>query len=205
MGRNKLITVIGNIASGKSTLTDLLVKNLPAIKIDSDSFYKSNRLFPLALKDRRRWSFASDMWFLSDRINAMAKLKSYLLKQNVVIDSGLPMSWVFANSRLRDKYYTKEEWNLYQRIYGQLTVYLIPSDIIIYQYAATRFLLNQIKKRHRSFELKYYDKRYLKNIELSIKEYIKTISKQTKIITIDRRRNDFVNNKQVLTELISEL
>lgn len=52
MTRSKLITIIGNIGVGKSTLTDLLERYLKAKKVPADSLYQVNPFFPLVVGDR---------------------------------------------------------------------------------------------------------------------------------------------------------
>ncbi len=205
MKRYKLITIIGNIASGKSTLTELLTKKMPAIKISADEFYKTNPFFPLSLKDRKRWSFSSDLWFLLERVK-MARKYSDLLKQSyVVVDSGIPMSWVFANSRLKQGYYTSDEWKFYQAYHNDMTLGLINSDIIIHLNVDESLLLESMKKRNREFEMLYYNTEYLRALNGSIRKYIGLAENKSNIITIKRPGTDLLNDNKALLRLIDKI
>lgn len=181
MTKNKLITVIGNVGSGKSTLTRLLAKKLSATIVPADELYKINPFFPLAVKDRKRWSLASDLWFLRERVNLAKKYPQYLLKKNVVVDSGIPMSWVYANSRLKSGFFTRDEWNLYKNYYRVATANIRPPDIVIFLKAKVPFLMERIRKRGRSFEIKYFDQKYLASLEQSIEGFMKIQDRKTKI------------------------
>ncbi len=205
MRKNKLITVIGNIASGKSTLTNLLAKHLPAVKLDLDKFYSKNPFFPSALKDRKRWSFTSDLWFLNERVNAAKTYPLLLKKGSVVVDSGIPMSFIWAKSKLFYGSLLDTEWSLYQKLFKLLTVSLKDVDIVIRLSASPTYLFQQIKKRNRSFELRYYDTHYLKNIELSIRDYMKSIHDKKKVLIINREKNDFLHDRKALAQLLKKI
>ena len=150
----KVITVIGNIGSGKTTLTKRLAKTLKAKEIQADSLYLKNPFFPLAIKDRKRWSLASDLWFLNERVKIMEN--NLLSKQKLVIDSGLPMSWVYAHSRTKSGFYTEEEAKIYDSLNRILTSTLKPENIIVKLEADIDFLFQRIQTRGRNFELKHF-------------------------------------------------
>lgn len=201
----KLITIVGNIASGKSTLTNLLSKNIPAIKVSADKFYITNPFFPMSLDDRKRWSFASDLWFLTRRVE-MAEKYADLLKHNyVVVDSGIPMSWIYANTRLKQKFYSLHELRLYEKCFNNITSNLINSDVIINLEAEVPFLFESIKKRNRRFEIRYYNVDYLKEIDNSIKKYLTLFKKKSKIINIKRPETDLLYNHDSLMKLIEKI
>jgi len=200
----KLITVIGNIASGKSTFSELLAKNIPAIRVPADELYKKNPFFSLAVRDRKRWSLTSDLWFLYERVQMAKKFPLYLKKKHVVVDSGIPMSWIYANSRLNNGYYNQHEWSLYQRYYEELTSHLFPSDIIVNIEINEKTAFERIRKRNRLFEIRYFTPSYLKGLKRSIQTFRETVKGKTKIITIDGN-TDFRNNEQTVLAFIAQL
>jgi deoxyadenosine/deoxycytidine kinase len=189
----KLITIVGNVASGKTTLTAILAKALKARKIDADKLYLSNPFFPLTIKDRKRWSLTSDLWFLKERIKLMKKINRNGGK-HLIIDSGLPMSWVYAHSRLKNSFYKKDEWQLYESLFSDSTNQLPKTDLVIVLTGSTKYLLNQIDKRGRDYELKYFDQKYLKSLNTSLQCYIRKCRQQKiKLIIINREKHDLTN------------
>lgn len=191
----KLIVIIGNVGVGKSTLANILAKKLNAVKIPADDLYKTNPFFNDTVKDRKRWSLTSDLWFLKKRVELAEQYPFYLKENHVVVDSGISMSWVYSNSRLNTGHYNKDEWNLYQIYFDLLTVDLTDPDYLIYLKADVNFLMNRIKKRNRKFEIKFFTVKYLSSLTLSLEKYIKTIHKKTKTITLDLNRDILDENK----------
>ena len=203
---NKFITVIGNVASGKSTVTRLLTKKMKARQIPADSLFKVNPFFPLALNDRPRWSLASDLWFFYERLKLERKIPRQLKKNYVVVDSGLPMSFVYARSRLISGYLTRNEWELYKSINDELLPTALFPDLIIYLKAPVQTILKRIKRRRRKFELKHYSAKYLLGLEESLEIVIKKLIKhKVKIIPIDISKIDFIHNQTDLNHLITEV
>lgn len=206
MKRNKFITVIGNIAAGKSTLVRLLSKKMPAKEIPADSLFRVNPFFPLALNDRQRWSLASDLWFLYERVKMTRKVPKFLNKGHVVVDSGLPMSYVYAKSRQLDGYLREVEWRLYQELHDEIVNGIQRSDKVVYLKAPIELILKRIKKRNRKFELKHYKAKYLQGLAMSLQAVVGQLTKsKIQVIPVDVTRIDFVNEEQDLESLIKDI
>lgn len=206
MTKNRFITVIGNIASGKSTLTRLMCQKLQAKSIPADSLFRVNPFFPLALNDRPRWSLASDLWFFYERLKLERKIPRELKKHHVVVDSGLPMSFVYARSRLISGYLTKNEWKLYKSIHDELLPTASFPDLIIYLKTPVEIILKRIRQRRRKFELKHYTAKYLRGLEESLEMVVKKLKKRKiKIIEIDTTQIDFIHSETDLSQLIGEV
>jgi deoxyadenosine/deoxycytidine kinase len=204
--KHKFITIIGNIGVGKSTLTDLLAKNLPAHEIPADSLFKISPFFPLTVNDRARWSLTSDVWFLYQRVKMTQDVPQAVKKNNVVVDSGIPMSFAYAHSRLDSGYFTKEEWQLYKDLHDELLTDSLFPDIVVYLKAPVKFLLERINERGREFELKYYTAEYLRRLSRSLGVVVKKLKeKKVKVITIDVRSKDFVNDPVDLKAILRRL
>ena len=205
MRKHKLIVIIGNVGSGKTTLTHRLARLLGAKEIKADMLYLTNPFFPLAVKDRPRWSLASDLWFLYERVEIMNRNIRYLKKQTLLIDSGLPMSWVYSHSRIQSGYYNKHEWLLYHSMSDVTTAKSPTPDLIIHLHGRIPFLLDRIQSRGREFEKKYHTAAYLSSLDYSLKVY-KTYCrrKNIKVISIDVEKNDLSqkSNLQILQKKI---
>lgn len=206
MNNKKLITIVGNVGTGKSTLTDLLADALPAIKVPADSLFKINPFFPLAVQDRARWSLTSDIWFLHERIKLSREIPDILAKANVIVDSGLPMSYAYAHSRIGSGYFTDDEWKLYEELYNQLITIEDQSDIVVYLHAPVPFLLERISLRGREFEVKYYKEEYLAGLQHSIELMIRRLKKKNvEVLSFDVSKVGFLNDVPKFNSLIEEL
>lgn len=170
--KHSYITVIGNVGSGKSTLSSFLAENLHADFVAADEFYKTNPFFDNAVIHRARWSLTSDLWFLTKRAELAKQIPQKLLENSVVQDSGLLMSWVYANSRLDAGSMTKDEMSLYDNLFTQLTTGLPKEDLVIYLHLPISQLLSNIKKRGREFEIKHHTEEYLIGIQKSLDKIV---------------------------------
>lgn len=203
---NKLITIVGNVATGKSTLVHMLADALPAKLVPADELYKTNPFFPLAIEDRIRWSFASDIWFLKERTKMAQEFDQELQDSHVVVDSGLPMTQVYTHSRLGQGYFTEDEWQLYQDCYRVFTKECRQTDVLIYLTATLDVQLERIKDRGREFEIKNHSREYLAGLSESLEHVVEEHRAQNiPVIEIDTTKVNFLNNEDALPQLIDQI
>ncbi|MBI2405032.1 deoxynucleoside kinase [Candidatus Gottesmanbacteria bacterium] len=176
--KHPFITVIGNVGAGKSTLARFLAQKLPAHLVAADELYKTNPFFQDAVVDRARWSLASDIWFLTRRVEMAQELEKILTKQAVVQDSGLLMSWVYANSRLAAKHMNEQEMELYNELFEKCTKTTVRENLVINLKLPVPLLLERINDRGREFEMKYFTPQYLEGIQRSLDTLIVRLKSQ---------------------------
>lgn len=194
--KKPFITVVGNVASGKSTIAKFIADNLPARFVPADELFKTNPFFKDTLSDRKRWSLASDLWFLVKRSELTEKFAKTLRKE-IVQDSGLLMSWAYANSRLRSGYMNKNEMSLYNMLFLKLTNSLPKENLVIYLNLPIPVLLERIKKRGRSFELEFYTPEYLDRVSKSLDDLIKKIQERTSVLMFNNDNwYDIISSKE---------
>jgi len=209
MTKHPIITIIGNVGSGKSTLTDLLAKGLKAHQVDADSLFKINPFFSDFVKDMQRWALPTELWFLHQRVKIMQQLGDMAQYKPVVIDSGLLMGFAYAYNGFLHHYLSRREWELYLAFYEQIMAdQLCMGDIVVYLKTKTPVLLERIKQRGREFEIKEYNDKYLSELGRSL-DFLETKLRQQniRIIEIDEEREDFIktDNLKSLVSKISSL
>lgn len=172
MPNNKHIVVVGTVGVGKSTFVHRFTLETGSEEVKMDELYQSNPFFPLTVQNRRRWSLASDLWFLKKRLDIYSTIPAMLQNSSIVVDSGIPMSLAYVESRLDFDFLTREEYNLYQLIAGELLKNEAIPDEIIHLRAPLRIIKERIKKRGRQFELKYFTDEYIESVGSSIEKIL---------------------------------
>jgi len=192
------IAIEGNIGAGKTSLATKIASDFNA-KLILERF-KDNPFLPKFYKDQARYAFPLEMSFLADRYQQLLEdiTQFDLFKDCVVADYDAYKSLIFAKVTLAD-----EEFNLYKKLFQLMHKELAKPDIYIYLYQNTDRLLENIKKRGRSFE-KGIEPEYLQKINDGYFEFIKTQPSE-KVKIIDVSEMDFVKNRQDYLHLLREI
>lgn len=145
----KFIVVAGNIGAGKSTLVELLSKQLhltPFFEPVSENPYLAD--FYL---DMKRWAFHSQLFYLTRRLRIHRQLLdaagSVIQDRSVYEDAE-----IFARNLFLQGDISKRDFGVYQDLYHILITLLPPPDLIIYLRASVPVLLQRIARRGRDFE-----------------------------------------------------
>lgn len=199
------LTIIGNIAAGKSTLMPILTKKFDAEFVDADNLFQTSDPFATPyLADMKRWAFANELWLTYERVKLLKTAKENQ-QGLLIIDSGLLMSWVYTYSHLLVGNITEDEWNLYKSMYDVLTQDLFSNTHVIRLRYSMDTLMERLKKRGRDYELAFYTREYLAQIELGLSALIEKLEKHhVNIITIDEESiQDFEKNKDEAAALVA--
>ena len=124
----KLISIVGNLGAGKTTLTRLLC--------DKGSFipyFERPEVRPFQAdftKEMRKWALANQMDFLLFRCE-----QEFMIRQNdeiAVMDGGLDQDFhLFTKNLINKDYLTQSEYDICARFYTFIRELLPPPDIII--------------------------------------------------------------------------
>lgn len=182
------ITVIGAIASGKTTISQILSRELKLPLLDADLF-EENPFLPAYIEDNSRWSFATELFFTTRRIKKLAALKSMLSKSSVIVDSGLIMSGLYSKNHLVQGTMTAAEWDFFCDIIKDYKKDIPEPDIVIHLLASPATQLTRIARRGRTFESGYTIE-YLSSITDRLTEFVESLagSPQTKLLQIDTQK-----------------
>ncbi len=146
MADNSYIAIEGVIGVGKTTLTQTLATVTGARPILEQ--VEENPFLEAFYKDRRRFAFQTQLFFLLSRYRQMMALRQRDLFENAVVcDYLFQKDRIFAGINLSD-----DEMVLYDQILPLLERDLPRPDKVVYLRADLPVILKRIEKRGRSFE-----------------------------------------------------
>ena len=192
------IAIEGNIGAGKTSLTNQLSEQFNA-KLVLERF-ADNPFLPKFYEDKERYAFPLEMSFLADRYQQLTDdLAQFDLFKNFIIsDYYIFKSLIFAQVTLQ-----KEEYLLYRKMFDLMYKEITKPDLYVYLYQNTERLLENIKKRGRSYEQNIQPE-YLKKIHNGYKSFINTEQNLNSLI-LDVSELDFVNNTKDYSFIIKKI
>lgn len=146
---NYFITVAGNIGVGKSTLVKLLAERLgwePVFEAVTENPYLAD-----FYQDMPRWSFQSQVFFLSRRLQQ----HHYLLQQasSIIQDRSVyEDAEIFARNLYQQGAMSERDWLCYFDLYQTLATMLQPPHLVVYLRASVPTLRRRISQRGRVYE-----------------------------------------------------
>lgn len=203
-----LISIEGNIGTGKSTLVEILkskFNNNPMVKFlqepveqwleltDTDGTNILDKFY----KDKKRWSYSFQMSAFITRIKDIIKSdpSEYLViaERSIVTDRK-----VFAKLLMESKDISEIEWKLYNQWYSWLkNNFKAKPDKIIYLRADPDVSYSRIQKRNRKEE-ENIKIEYIKGVHHKHEEWL---TDDPNVLVIDAN-NDFENNHKNIEILI---
>ncbi len=146
---NYFITIAGNIGVGKSTLTALLAERLgwePVYEAVTENPYLAD-----FYNDMQRWSFHSQVFFLSRRLqqhhDLLQRNRPVIQDRSVYEDAE-----VFARNLYQQGNLSERDWHCYLDLYRTLATLLRPPHLVVYLQASVPTLRRRIGDRGRGYE-----------------------------------------------------
>ena len=196
--RYNYVVIEGNIGAGKTTLASRIADEFNTHLILEH--FSDNPFLPKFYNDPEKYSFPLELSFLASRYKQLKEElgPQDLFKSFSVADYYFMKSLVFAASTL-----TGDEYNLYRQIfyiiYGSLPI----PDIYVYLHLNPDRLLENIKRRGRTYE-KSITKEYLQKIQDSYFSFFKQ-NPENKYLIIDVNDIDFVANENHYLKIIGTI
>jgi deoxyguanosine kinase len=192
------IAIEGNIGAGKSTLTKKMAQDFNAKTILER--FADNPFLPKFYEDQSRYAFQLEMSFLADRYQQLSDDLSQfnLFKDFIIADYHIFKSLLFSKITLE-----VDEFRLYRSLFDIIYKEMPKPDLYIYLYQNTERLLQNIKKRGRSYEQDITSD-YLEKINNGYLEYIKT-QNDLNVLVIDISDRDFANNQEDYLFVLNEI
>ena len=192
------IAIEGNIGAGKTTLAEKIAQDFNAKTVFER--FADNPFLPKFYKDQNRYAFPLEMSFLADRYQQLSDdLAQFdLFKDFIVADYHIFKSLIFAKVTLQE-----DEFRLYKTLFDIIYKEMPKPDLYVYLYQNTDRLLQNIKRRGRSYEQEI-PAEYLDKIN---KGYLDYINSQTNlnVLVIDVSDRDFVKNQSDYVYILDEI
>ena len=145
----KSIAIAGNIGVGKSTLVEFLSRTYGISPYYEPS--EDNPYLPDFYSDMKRWSFHSQLYFLSNKFRIHQELDR--MPGLVVLDRTIfEDAEIFAMALHDMKHIDDRDWETYTNFYRSILDAIKPPDLMIYLRCSMRTLRKRIKLRGRAME-----------------------------------------------------
>ena len=193
----KYLVIEGPIGVGKTSLVSLLADELGGRAVLEET--ENNPFLFRFYRDRRRWAFQTQLFFLLSRFRQQEELAQQDLFSNATIsDAFLPKDRIFASLNL-----SPDELVLYDQVYSLLRTRLPKPDLVIYLHAETAVLMQRVKQRGREYE-KDLSWDYLDDLNRAYNDFFFAYT-ETPLLVIQTTDIDFVKNGADLADLIRQI
>jgi deoxyadenosine/deoxycytidine kinase len=149
LAERRFIAIAGNIGSGKSSLLEFLTASY-----DVAPFYEPNEANPYLAdfyRDMRRWAFASQLFFLSNKFRIhleAARTPGVVIQDRTIFED----AEIFATALHQMRKIDQRDWGTYWSFYQAILSAIEPPDLLIYLRCPIRTLRRRIRLRGRSME-----------------------------------------------------
>lgn len=190
------IAIEGNIGAGKTTLATRLAKELNGRLVLEQ--FADNPFLPKFYAEPARYAFPLELSFLAERFHQLKGLLSSqdLFTDLTVSDYFIDKSLIFARATL-----SEDEFMLYSKLFYIMQASLPRPDLLVYLYVDIPRLMENIRKRGRSYE-QNVQADYLEKIQSGYIAHLKTL-RDVPILIVDTTDLDFVGNADHYNKIIS--
>lgn len=188
------LAVEGVIGVGKTTLARMLAPALGAALVLEQ--FEENPFLPHFYRDRARYAFPTQIFFLLSRYRQHRELLARLEREPVVSDYTFAKDRLFAHLNLEG-----DELALYERLHAALAEKIPQPTLVLYLRADTDTLMARIALRDRPYE-RGMDRAYIERLRLAYEGFFAAYEGPT--LVIDATRN-FVQDTAVFQEILLQV
>ena len=190
------ITVAGNIGVGKSTLVTLLAERLgwePVFEAVTENPYLAD-----FYQDMHRWSFHSQVFFLSRRLQQhhdLLQRKSSVIQDRSVYED----AEIFARNLHREGHLSERDWRCYLDLYRTFATLLRPPHLVVYLQASVPTLRRRIASRGRDYEQEIGDA-YLSQLNGLYDDWASDF-RLCPVLTVDTNNLNYIQHETHLDQI----
>ncbi len=193
-GRPRYIVIEGPIGVGKTTLVNLLARRL-ACRTALEQF-EENPFLSEFYRDRARYAFQTEMFFLLTRFRQMESVaQADLFSPYTIGDYLFEKSLLFARETLDD-----HEFRLFDHLFGILQRSVPQPDLVFHLTAPLDVLLDRIRRRGRPYE-RDMDPQYLGRLAATYERHFAHM-RGTPLVTVDTTDIDFLGSPSAIDGIV---
>jgi deoxyadenosine/deoxycytidine kinase len=183
------IAIAGNMGAGKSTLVEFLSRIYGV-----SPFYEPNEnnpYLPDFYADMKRWSFHSQLYFLSNKFKLHLELDRapgvVVLDRTIFEDAEVFATALYEMKRMDDR-----DWDTYWGFYQSILDAIRPPDLMIYLRCSMRTLRKRIRMRGREME-KDIPLAYLKRLDRLYENWIASYE-MSDVLILETDNLDYIHD-----------
>lgn len=194
------IAIAGNIGSGKTSLVEFLQKEYGVIPFFEPN--DQNPYLPSFYKDMKRWSFASQIYFLISKFKQHQLLHTcggVAVQDRTIYED----AEIFALNLHKTRKMNKRDYQTYRDLYDAIRGVLTPPDLMIYLRCGVRTVRQRIKIRGRKME-KNIPLSYIRNLHRLYEDWFQRYD-LSKTLILNTGKLDYITNIVDRLEVLSAI
>jgi deoxyadenosine/deoxycytidine kinase len=195
------LAIAGNIGVGKTELTRRLSEELGWLAYYEPVIH--NPYLDPFYADMRRWSFHLQIYFLSERFKAQVEISKsplpFIQDRTIYEDAE-----IFARTLHDQGSMTTVDYDNYTALFGVLTSYLRPPDLILYLKASPKSLMDRIARRGRPSE-QGIGIDYIERLNAAYDGWMERARAQHEVLEIDTDRVPLQGETEAFRGLVEDL
>ncbi len=194
------VAIAGNIGAGKTTLTNMLAKQLkwtPHFENVDNNPYLND-----FYEDMQRWSFNLQICFVTSRFEQIQQIKK--TKKSVIQDRTIyEDAYIFAPNLHAMGLMTTRDFENYQALFNLMNSLIKAPDLVIYLQSSVPTLVRHIQKRGREYE-SAIRLDYLRSLNERYEAWASKFN-MCKIVTVNIDNLDFSEKKEDMTKILQQI
>ena len=173
-----IICVTGNIASGKSTLAQVLGKLIPGSCYVSEP-HDQNPFLPLYMRDQRRWGFTAQLRYFHDYVRVFEEARDHAAARYFFVDAGLWTNRLVYAKYLRDEQLmTADEYDFYRALCNRIQQGSAIADPrgYVFVHAAPQTCWQRMHRRGWSYQTTAVEMAYIETLQGYIEGMRETVA-----------------------------
>jgi deoxyguanosine kinase len=191
MRQAKRIEIAGGIASGKTTLVNLL-RRLGLVPIHER--FRQNPFYAAFYKDPAGTAFEAEIAFLLQHYHQQRQ--ALLERRAFCSDFSLVLDRAYASVTL-----SRRDQRVFATVYRRASKNLPPRSLLIHLKCAPEIELGRIRRRRRAVE-RTIALPYLEKIDYALSKHIEAIKRTETVLTLDSGAIDFARKPKSKAEVV---